>query len=552
MDFKYKVIKRATSFTERDLDNFNHNLRRFKSNILRIKELTGESSNDKAVQLFYNSLFSVIENSQDVDQIDFFRFMSLENLLKSKDLDLILNKAIKEKLYTDNSPIEFVGNKENDTKAILKEYYDIYYKYKLKRLKEEYLKNPSNKKIKFELDSIQNEMSKLEKGNFSVYEENKFKEDQKIFLSNLYKKYKSVMVDGLSKGILLKTQLLHYLGCFDVYAKQYNNMLAKVALSSILGIEEGEDAFKSISDEKYLSSLPVSDLLALNAFWTNRLTKEVERANEAVYLLRKTNSLDKFLNDEEVDFGELTIRSSLAEYTILANNLTEYKLKRKEDMKDVTTLDDNRFASVDIDLKELFSENDIREFGEKKLDYAVRNIISLNNFSQLLYDQKDMMIENVVTYLLNGSNYTNAGYIPSNSNSKALIGIDLKGYNAPIVLHYHKDKLKDIVKSVTGESNMPVYRGSKDFFSDFYMNNNSEWLPTNILFPITKEQKLKLAQRVAVLGPNANNSKYISHILWMHNPKKDMPAGIAEPFRKIDLRTGKITELNNIDKKKSR
>ena len=106
-------------------------------------------------------------------------------------------------------------------------------------------------------------------------------------------------------------------------------MLEKVSISSILKVRNGEDIFKTIANEKYLTSLPVSDLLALNAFWTNRLTKEVEKINKIVYLLRKTDSLDKFLNGEEVEFGELKIRSTLAEYTVLANILTEYKLKRK-------------------------------------------------------------------------------------------------------------------------------------------------------------------------------------------------------------------------------
>ena len=551
MSFKYNVIKRATKFTEKDLDNFNQDLERFKSNILKIKELEGNLSNERYIQLFYKSLFNVIKDSQEVDQIDFFRFLSLENLLKSKESDAILSKAIKDKIYTDNMSIEFCGNKEKDIKGILKEYYDVYYKYKLKRLKEENLKNPSNSQIKRELDSMQNEIAKLENGELTLYEENKFKQKQKAVLESLYKKYKSIMVDGLSKGILSKVRLLNDMGCLDVYAKQYNNMLEKVSISSILKVRNGEDIFKTIANEKYLTSLPVSDLLALNAFWTNRLTKEVEKINKIVYLLRKTDSLDKFLNGEEVEFGELKIRSTLAEYTVLANILTEYKLKRKESMENVNTLSDNRFASIKVNLRDLFSDNEIREFGEKKLNYAVRNIISLNNFSQLLYDQKDMMIENVVSYLLNGSNYANAGLIPSKSNSKALIGIDLKGYNAPIVLHYHRKKLKDVVKKFTGKNVMPMYRGAKDFVSESYIGNSSnEWISTNILFPITKEQKLKLAQRAAVSSPQDYNAKYIKHILWMYNPKKDMPADIAEPFRKIDLGTGEITELNNIYKEK--
>ena len=37
--------------------------------------------------------------------------------------------------------------------------------------------------------------------------------------------------------------------------------------------------------------------------------------------------------------------------------------------------------------------------------------------------------------------------------------------------------------------------------------------------------------------------RYVTHISWMLNPKKDMPELIREPRRIIDLETGKITDV---------
>ena len=89
-----------------------------------------------------------------------------------------------------------------------------------------------------------------------------------------------------------------------------------------------------------------------------------------------------------------------------------------------------------------------------------------------------MIIENMLTYISNTNAYINAGYVIQDeeisANNKALICIDLKGYNAPIMLHYHKDKLKEIIKEITGNAEIPVYRGAKDFI-EHNQNNGKRW-----------------------------------------------------------------------------
>ena len=545
MNIKRKILTRAMGLSEKDMNHFYQALEQLRKNIARIKESNKGLTANQCINSLYRNFIEVLSESQNLDNVDFYRFFALEKVLKPKKTDEILLKAIHEKIYCDDSENFFNGNQENDVKSILREYFDIYYKYRLVRLQEESSKDPKNLKLKNEIMDVYAEMQRVKNGDLSIYDENKFIREQKDFLTKLHKRYKGILTNGLVEGLVVKLQLLHDMGRFDEYTKQYNKLLDRISLSSIFRVSEPEEIFKKLINKQNLDRLPVSDLLALNAFWTNRLTKEVERLNEAVYVLTKTDQMDMFFNGKE-ELGTLAIRSGLAEYRTITSCLTDYKLKKKDDMQDVVTLDDARFAQVDVKLEEMFSEEEIKEYGKKKLDFILSSVLTLNNFSQLLYDQKDMMIENMVTYLLSSDNYFNAGYVEEDNrkSSKSLIGVDLRGFNAPILLHYHKDKLKELVRNVTGGTVMPVYRGIKDLKIDSVQNEN-DWISTNLLFPISKEQKLKLAQRSEILGTADTNNRFVKHILWMYQPKKELPRDIWEESREIDLESGKINILSS-------
>ena len=152
-----------------------------------------------------------------------------------------------------------------------------------------------------------------------------------------------------------------------------------------------------------------------------------------------------------------------------------------------------------------------------------------------------MIIENMLTYISNTNSYVNAGYVIQDeeisANNKALICIDLKGYNAPIMLHYHKDKLKEIIKELTGSAEIPVYRGAKDFIEHNQNNGKDGVIATNILFPLDRNQRINIIKRAGSLKKSDTNYRYVNHISWSINPKKDMPEGINESRKTIDLDT---------------
>ena len=552
MDFKQKVNERAGKYTHREIELAKSHLYDVRKMLIKISK-ENNLSIIESINLFYNNLLKNIKEFSRTDQTDFYRVRILEHILKSRNYSSIVNKAIEDGVYCETSEINYNGNIENDINALFKEYYNLIYVYKLQRLKDEYKKNPNNQKIVNQYKQIKQEKEKLQNRTFTLYELKQFEDNQKEFFEKLYKKLRAIVLDDFCSSLNIKLNFMYKMGWIDKYIKQYNHMLEKVFLSSVLGINNTEECYKNIIKDFNPSKISMQEMLALNAFWTNRFTKEVERINESLYILGRSKKIEDFVNDENNIPSDENIREYIAEYRLVVPNFTKYKLKRKEDLKEIEFLDDKRFAKFSLDASQLFSKNDINIYGIDKLNDLIFEILKLNNYTQLLYDQKDMIIENMLTYISNTNAYINAGYVIQDeeisANNKALICIDLKGYNAPIMLHYHKDKLKEIIKELTGSAEIPVYRGEKDFIEHNQNNGKDGVIATNILFPLDRNQRINIIKRAGSLKKSDTNYRYVNHISWSINPKKDMPEGINESRKTIDLDTLEV-KIDEKEKKK--
>ena len=540
MDFKQKVNERAGKYTHREIELAKSHLYDVRKMLIKISKENNLSIID-SINFFYKNLLKNIKEFSSTDQTDFYRVRILEHILKSRNYSSIVNKAIEDGVYCETSEINYNGNIENDINALFKEYYNLIYVYKLQRLKDECKKNPNNQKIVNQYKQIKQEKEKLQNRTFTLYELKQFEDNQKEFFEKLYKKLRAIVLDDFCSSLNIKLNFMYKMSWIDKYIKQYNHMLEKVFLSSVLGIDNVEECYKNIIKEFNPSKISMPEMLALNAFWTNRFTKEVERINESLYILGRSKKIEDFVNDENNIPSDENIREYIAEYRLVVPNFTKYKLKRKEDLKEIKFLNDKRFAKFSLDASQLFSKNDINIYGIDKLNDLIFEILKLNNYTQLLYDQKDMIIENMLTYISNTNAYINAGYVIQDeeisANNKALICIDLKGYNAPIMLHYHKDKLKEIIKELTGSAEIPVYRGAKDFIEHNQNNGKDGVIATNILFPLDRNQRINIIKRAGSLKKSDTNYRYVNHISWSINPKKDMPEGINESRKTIDLDT---------------
>lgn len=362
----------------------------------------------------------------------------------------------------------------------------------------------------------------------------------------LRKKERVNLSEELSNNIWLKIDFLRKIGALKNYEDDYNRTLEKLSMPSSFRIKDRKKFEEELLDKNKLKGYSISELIALNSFWTNRLVKEVERRNEVIYVLENTNNFYAFSEGKEFELIDEDIMYFLAEYRAIVPFITRFKLDGRNKNKEKTFDEHSNIAVIEFDTRKIFSRDDIEYYGFRELDSMAYNVLLLNNRSQLLYDQKDIAIGEMVSLMVNEKGYNNAGISLEEEGTgykdKSLIAIDLKGFNAPLMLHIDKDVLVRRLKKVTGKTEIPVYRGGKDFVIESAQNGR-ETAKTNVLFKLNSTQRKDIAARAGVVGARDTNGRYVTHISWMLNPKKVMPKLISEPKRVLDLETGKIEEI---------
>lgn len=396
-------------------------------------------------------------------------------------------------------------------------------------------------------------MEKIKNGTLTAYDISRIQREQKDFFDKLRKKEKVNLLEDLSNNIWLKIDFLRKIGALKNYEDDYNRTLEKLSMPTSFRINDRKTFEEALLDKNKLKGYSLSELIALNAFWTNRLVKEVERRNEVIYVLENTNTYSEFSKGKEIELIDEDIIYYLAEYRAIVHYITRFKIDARNENKEKTVDEHTNLAAIVFDISKIFSKEDIEYYGFSDLDKMSYNVLLLNNRSQLLYDQKDIAIGEMISIMVNTKAYPNAGVSLDDDKkkypNKSLISIDLKGFNAPLMLHIDKGVLARRLQKVTGKTNIPVYRGGKDFVIESAQNGR-ETAKTNVLFKLNSSQRKDIIVRSGVVGARDTNGRYVTHISWMLNPKKNMPKLISEPRRILDLTTGKIEELEEDSERK--
>ena len=396
-------------------------------------------------------------------------------------------------------------------------------------------------------------MEKIKNGTLTAYDISRIQREQKDFFDKLRKKEKVNLLEDLSNNIWLKIDFLRKIGALKNYEDDYNRTLEKLSMPISFRINDRKTFEEALLDKNKLKGYSLSELIALNAFWTNRLVKEVERRNEVIYVLENTNTYSEFSKGKEIELIDEDIIYYLAEYRAIVHYITRFKIDARNENKEKTVDEHTNLAAIVFDISKIFSKEDIEYYGFSDLDKMSYNVLLLNNRSQLLYDQKDIAIGEMISIMVNTKAYPNAGVSLDDDKkkypNKSLISIDLKGFNAPLMLHIDKGVLARRLQKVTGKTNIPVYRGGKDFVIESAQNGR-ETAKTNVLFKLNSSQRKDIIVRSGVVGARDTNGRYVTHISWMLNPKKNMPKLISEPRRILDLTTGKIEELEEDSERK--
>ena len=410
---------------------------------------------------------------------------------------------------------------------------------------------PGEKNTETKLIELRDLLEKIKYGNLNAYDISKIQKEQKNFFERLRKKEKANLSEQLANNIWLKIDFLRQIGALKNYEEDYNRTLENLSMPSSFRIENKEEFEKELLDRNKLKNFSISELIALNAFWTNRLVKEVERRNEVIYVLENTDNFNAFSEEKEINLKDKDIRHYLAEYRAIVPYITRFKLDGRNRNKEKSIDGISNLAVLDFDINQIFSNDDIEHYND--LEAVAYNVLLLNNRSQLLYDQKDIAIGEMVSLMVNSTGYNNAGISLEEAGTgykgKSLVVIDLKGFNAPLMLHMNNDELLKRVKKVSGRTEIPVYRGGRDLVIESSQSGRRT-AKTNVLFKLNSSQRKDIAARAGVVGAKDTNGRYVTHISWMLNPKKEMPPLIRETRRILDLETGEVKEIDEENERK--
>ena len=547
------------SLKERDIHFFRKDLKSFQELISRMREASPKASILDCIQGYNNALEKLILKTNTIRSSQVYRYIALESLLNSRDYGSIINRInpkgyvffanrINSKENASDKSIEFTGNLENDYESLIKSFFYSEYILKYKELKDYLKKYPNDRRIQEEMKEIEDQTNKILAGNLSVYDYNKIQRKEKAYFQELRKIIKVDLTQMLANNIFLKIDFLRQIGALNNYENEYNHTLEKLSMPSSFRINDKKTFEQELLDKDKLKNYSISELVALNAFWTNRLVKEVERRNEVIYVLQNSNNFMDFSEGKEFELIDEDIMYYLAEYRAIVPYITKFKNDKRNSGKAKSVDKNSNLATVVFDIKEIFEQEDIDYYGFNDLDAMAYNVLLLNNRSQLLYDQKDIAIQEMISFIVNTNEYRNAGISfesdEKENTNKPLIVIDLKGFNAPLMLHMIKGSLTKNVKNVSGKDAFPVYRGGKDII----INSTQEGkysAKTNVLFKLNSQQRKDISARAGLVGPRDTNARYVTHISWMLNPKKDMPELIREPKKVISLETGEITVVED-------
>ena len=347
--------------------------------------------------------------------------------------------------------------------------------------------------------------------------EEAFLSSRDIFSENIRKRYIT--------GLKTIGEIIKYFGFFGEYEKRENSRLEKI------GIEQENTELKQYFNEEYLGTLPIKTLIAMSAFWENRLTKEIEKITNATFILQDLNLIEKILNDEG-EYQEFPFEK-------LLDKKIELELLKTEFLKEVTQMcvdemeedlkkqkrQEEKVKEVDITpyIREVAAEYQ-EEYNEyfSKLVPNTMNILTYDiedrymtgkNMVNNLYKGKNASVLALIELCLTRDTIQNWGYIEEDNNlgNFIILGFDIEGLNMPLRIHIPKDYLKEFLEANEMQNIVPIYKGNEDFMK------LGESMKTPALIPMSPNVKRQIKDMEINRKGSVQQAMYLEHLKYLAN-----------------------------------
>ena len=513
--------------------------------IKRLKKEHPEYSQSEFNNVLCNKTKEVIRNMSTPTSSDMYLQKTLEKA--TKDIELIYHEieTIEREKFIDSkeSAYKYTSDMKKNIQLLTQNILQILFN-----------ENPTQVRKKF----INNSLTEEEK--------NKIKEKIKKFVEESYKARLKEMKNRYSQKLANCVQFLDEMGLLEKYNDQNNSVLDNMNLPMLkCEYESTKDKFglTDLKRPEFIKRFSLDEIIAMASFYSNRLEKEVLKYNESMYIANKMGLIDEIYEkgDCNLEVTDEDLRELLAQLTFLMES--GKKVLQQTSRKDNVYVGDNR-VKVDLsddnrvrrkliefygkDYNELYKNVFLKAYSNDFVnDLDIATVLEIDRLN--LYYCKDFAMESLMVILTDKDKNKNInwGYIPEEKNGKnsiqnkekfVLIGIDMKGFNMPLKLHFERKKLETFLKNYTGNTKLPVYEGNDDM--------NVPWngfITTQVYTPLTKEQRKNLKN--TNVPKSDYKYRFLEHIKWMMFPNR-YPNYLCDehgnkiPKKYADLETGRI------------
>ena len=390
--------------------------------------------------------------------------------------------------------------------------------------------------------------------------------------------YEKQFHDNLKKELITSiTSIIQELDRYQIlpeYIEDFNEQMTSMHLEDFgYTNKSAVQNLYQLFSERYLNAQSIETLMALNMFWMDKFSKEVQTLTESFYAIKDLHLIPQILAEHTK--GETYALSENMAYRILLKMYTlspriQYFLDTVQDKIQTEKIEEIEGVTKDENNDRLlhFSANPLKqllkqEYSQDYLDYFSKALPESQN---ILEDDIDNyfplqrltyitnLLNNWLQYVMlsnleNNKDIINGGIVVHDNNTIdtiiqnkfAELAID-EHLTFPVKVKIPLTFMKEHLSAYKGNAILPVYEGIADF-SDPY----DKALHTSVVAPFNKKQE-KLLKTIS----DDPNHPFLSHLRFLQNPKKvpnHLQTTYIDPIGKekktferkyIDLYTGEI------------
>lgn len=503
-------------------------------------------------ELLYSKIKEAITSMSGPTRSDMYLYKTIEYLLKNQDLIFQEIEETDRRKYrqSENKIYAYTSDMERNIKVITENILHII----LDKSSNEYRR-------KFVENSLNNEES--------IGLKVKVNQALKVF----YEIYTKEMKKRYSFKLANTVQMLEKMGFLKNYNDNNNKILDRMGLSVLKYQYESQGnkcGLTDLANPEFVKRFSLEEIIGMTAFYNNRLTKEVIGYNESLYIANKIGIIEEIFETEQYDLkvtdeelreliAQMTFLTEISKQIIEEHKNTSNRYTHDADDKTILDMEDNevRKRAIEIygkDYNELYQNVFLThlnsDFAE---DLNIATILEADQYN--LYLTKDFAMESLMVILMNKNKNINWGYIPESKNGRnsiqnkerfVLVGVDMKGYNMPIKLHFERRQLETFLTNYTKDTKLPVYEGNEDMEIPW-----NGFMTTQILMPLDKEQRKQLKR--LELPKLDYRYRFIEHIKWMMFPNRYPDylcdhQGKKKEKRYVDIVSGRVASSSQVYK----